>query len=52
MQGVPQFIVDRQLAHFTKADPAYGEGVRAALARQGKDDAEASLSTSHAAAAE
>ncbi len=31
MQGVPQHIIDRQLAHFDKADPAYGEGVRAAL---------------------
>ncbi|MCG2839922.1 catalase [Sandaracinobacter sp. RS1-74] len=31
MQGVPQFIVDRQLAHFDKADPAYGASVRAAL---------------------
>ena len=32
MSGVPQFIVARQLAHFDKADPAYGAGVRAALA--------------------
>jgi catalase len=32
MSGVPQFIIDRQLAHFDKADPAYGAGVRAALA--------------------
>lgn len=31
MAGVPQPIVDRQLAHFDKADPAYGAGVRAAL---------------------
>ncbi|MCK6442699.1 catalase [Elstera cyanobacteriorum] len=31
MQGVPQAIIDRQLAHFDKADPAYGAGVRAAL---------------------
>ena len=52
MQGVPQFIVDRQLAHFDKCDPAYGAGVRAALSRQGKDDEQASLTTSHAAAAE
>jgi len=27
MAGVPEEIVRRQLAHFTKADPAYGEGV-------------------------
>lgn len=32
MQGVPQEIIDRQLAHFDKADPAYGDGVRKALA--------------------
>lgn len=32
MHGVPQEIVERQLTHFTKADPAYGAGVRAALA--------------------
>jgi catalase len=31
MQGVPREIVERQLAHFDKADPAYGAGVRAAL---------------------
>ncbi|MDE1171254.1 MAG: catalase [Verrucomicrobium sp.] len=30
MQGVPEFIVERQLGHFAKADPAYAEGVRAA----------------------
>ena len=31
MQGVPQHIVERQLEHFSKADPAYGAGVRRAL---------------------
>ena len=31
MQGVPEFIVERQLEHFAKADPAYGAGVRKAL---------------------
>jgi catalase len=31
MQGVPQEIVNRQLAHFAKVDPAYADGVRAAL---------------------
>lgn len=31
MQGVPEFIVERQLEHFTKADAAYGAGVRKAL---------------------
>lgn len=51
MQGVPQFIVDRQLAHFDKVDPAYGAGVRKAIASQGQDDEQASLTTSHSAAA-
>jgi catalase len=36
MQGVPQFIIERQLEHFTKADPAYGEGVAKALALPSK----------------
>lgn len=31
MQGVPQKIVDLQLSHFDKADPAYGDGVRKAI---------------------
>jgi catalase len=31
MQGVPEEIVRRQLAHFGKADPAYGAGVAKAL---------------------
>jgi len=35
MQGVPREIVERQLAHFTKVDPAYGAGVARALERTG-----------------
>jgi catalase len=31
MQGVPEFIVERQLEHFAKADPEYSAGVRKAL---------------------
>src|SRR5690606_2023597 len=31
MQGVPREIVDRQLGHFHKADPAYAAGVARAL---------------------
>lgn len=31
MRGVPREIQERQLVHFYKADPAYGEGVRAML---------------------
>jgi catalase len=31
MQGVPDDIVQRQLGHFAKADPAYAEGVSMAL---------------------
>ncbi len=34
MVGVPQSIIERQLAHFDEVDPAYGEGVRAALNAQ------------------
>ena len=32
MHGVPQEIIERQLAHFEKADPAYAAGVKQALA--------------------
>ena len=31
MQGVPQEIIDAQMVHFGKADPAYGAGIREAL---------------------
>ncbi len=31
MQGVPREIIERQLAHFEKADPSYAAGVRTAL---------------------
>ena len=31
MQGVPEHIQHRQVAHFTKCDPAYGAGVALAL---------------------
>jgi catalase len=31
MAGVPEAIIRRQLAHFSKADPRYGAGVVAAL---------------------
>ena len=30
MRGVPEAIIERQLAHFKKADPAYAAGIRAA----------------------
>jgi len=36
MQGVPQFIIDRQLGHFEKVHPDYAAGVRAALAEYAK----------------
>jgi catalase len=32
MHGIPQFIIDRQLGHFEKIDPAYAQGIRDALA--------------------
>jgi catalase len=31
MDGVPEYIIKRQLGHFDKVDPAYGEGVKKAL---------------------
>jgi len=31
MHGVPKEIVERQLKHFAKADPAYAAGVKKAL---------------------
>jgi catalase len=31
MQGVPEYIVERQLALFAQVDPEYAEGVRAAI---------------------
>ncbi|MEN8764149.1 MAG: catalase-related domain-containing protein, partial [Thiogranum sp.] len=31
MQGVPRNIQQRQVSHFTKADPAYGAGVAKGL---------------------
>ena len=32
MKSVPAFIQERQLAHFMKADPSYGEGIKKGLA--------------------
>ncbi|NLN27617.1 MAG: catalase [Firmicutes bacterium] len=40
MDGVPQFIIDRQLAHFDRVHPDYGDGVRAALAARRRTVAE------------
>ncbi|MEZ4382145.1 MAG: catalase [Nannocystaceae bacterium] len=34
MEGVPEAIIERQLGHFAKADPAYAAGVREALAQR------------------
>lgn len=36
MAGVPKEIIERQLGHFTKADPAYGAGVKAELTKRGQ----------------
>uniref|UniRef100_E6PV21 Catalase immune-responsive domain-containing protein n=1 Tax=mine drainage metagenome TaxID=410659 RepID=E6PV21_9ZZZZ len=33
MRGIPQFIIERQLVHFDKADPKWGKGVREALVK-------------------
>jgi catalase len=38
MNGVPAYIVERQIAHFAKADPAYAEGVRQAVAQHPAPD--------------
>ncbi|MFH1993771.1 MAG: catalase [Pseudomonadota bacterium] len=34
MQGVPDYIIERQLGHFEKVHPDYAAGVRAALAKR------------------
>ena len=47
MTGVPQEIIDRQLAHFDKVDQAYGDGIRKALEHQKTENA--GVDTSHAA---
>jgi catalase len=47
MTGVPQEIIDRQLAHFDKVDQAYGDGIREALKHQKTENA--GVDTSHAA---
>ncbi len=36
MAGVPAPIIDRQLAHFDRVDPAYGQGIRDALGKSVK----------------
>jgi catalase len=38
MEGIPAFIIERQLGHFAKADPAYAEGVRRALSKHPAPD--------------
>ena len=38
MEGIPQMIIDRQLGHFEKADPAYAAGVKQALAEHPAPD--------------
>ena len=41
MTGVPQSIIDRALVHFDQIDPAYGAGIRAALAHGGDSEVQA-----------
>ncbi|MGH6933109.1 MAG: catalase [Dongiaceae bacterium] len=41
MQGVPEFIQQRQIGHFVKAGPAYGTGVAAWLGLKGLSSAAA-----------
>lgn len=40
MQGVPEFIIERQLAHFDKVHPEYGAGVRRALEAMAKKESQ------------
>ncbi|WIJ26499.1 catalase [Devosia sp. RR2S18] len=54
MNGIPQFIEDRQLALFDQVEPAYGAGVRQALAKvksESDSEKQTSISTSHSASA-
>ncbi|MGI4957831.1 MAG: catalase [Janthinobacterium lividum] len=55
MQGVPKEIVERQMVHFGKADPAWEAGVRAALqsaaAHHASQDASSPLSNAEVAEA-
>jgi catalase len=39
MAGIPQFIAERQIAHFDKIHPEYGAGVRKALSNVTLDEA-------------
>ncbi|MDH3455514.1 MAG: catalase [Gemmatimonadota bacterium] len=39
MKGLPKEIIDRQLGHFEKADPAYAAGVRKALGQSKREPA-------------
>ena len=52
MQGVPQEIVERQMVHFGKADPAWEAGVRAALLNAARAHEDASAPTTNAKVAE
>jgi catalase len=51
MQGVPAEIVQRQIAHCTKADPAYGAGVEQAV-RAAQTAMQAAAQPAHQAAAQ
>ena len=51
MQGVPDFIVERQLAHFEKADAAWAAGVRAALHQSKSQDSSAPTTNAEVAEA-
>lgn len=52
MQGVPADIIARQLGHFAKADPAYAEGVRRAIAAMHTPPASAPTTAASSLAAE
>ncbi|WP_158804799.1 MULTISPECIES: catalase [unclassified Acidisoma] len=51
MQGVPPYIIDRQIEHFHRADPAWAEGVREAIRRIHTSEASAPTTAANVAAA-
>jgi catalase len=51
MQGVPRHIIDRQIEHFRRADPAWAEGVKEAIRRTHTTEASAPTTAANVAAA-
>jgi catalase len=51
MQGVPRHIIDRQVEHFRRADPAWAEGVLQAIRETHTSEASAPTTAANVAAA-